>query len=118
MYRAVFACLAFVAVTPAAHAFAAQTDSREPARIFTVVNTSFDSVVALAFAPAGSEAFEEVALGEPLHGGLTSAAVEVPVGACMRDVRATFRNGKTYVFPAVDVCRNRQLRLSAKSQGG
>jgi hypothetical protein len=84
---------------------------RHPARHFDVVNASFDSVTAFAIAPAGSAAFHDVALGEPLQGGLNSITVDVPDGGCLRDVRVTFRNGRTLLYPHIDACRYQGLRL-------
>lgn len=85
------------------------------AGLFTLVNATFDSVTALALADAHSDAFEDVALGESLPGGLASATVRLPAGACVRDVRVTFRDGRTQVFPAIDVCRSHMMRLSTQS---
>ncbi|TCV97690.1 hypothetical protein EC912_101707 [Luteibacter rhizovicinus] len=86
----------------------------KPAQLFTLVNVTFDSVTALAIAPAKSNAFENIVLGEPLQGGLTSTTVHVPAGGCLRDVRATFRDGHSQVFPAVDVCRYHSMRLTSR----
>lgn len=83
-----------------------------PARYFDLVNASHDSVTALAVAPAGEDAFREIDLGPPLRGGLTSTTVEVPEGGCLRDFRVALSDGRTLLYPGIDVCRYRQLRLS------
>ena len=95
-------------------AFAA--DRHQPlasSALFTVVNAAFDSVTALEVADAGSGAWSDVSLGEPLPGGLTSATVHLPAGACLRSFRVTFRDGRSSTFDGVDVCRAHGLRLSA-----
>jgi len=100
--------LASLLAVAAAHANAGPA----PTRYFDLVNTSHDSVTSLAVAPAGSGAFREVALDAPLRGGLTSTTVDLAEGGCLRDLRVAFRNGRTLVYPDIDVCRNRQLRLT------
>ena len=87
-------------------------DARKPARHVNLVNATFDSVTALAIAPAGSDTFHEIDLGEPLHGGLTSMTFDVPAGDCMRDIRVTFKGDRTLLYPHFDVCRNDGLRLA------
>ena len=72
-------------------ASAASADAvRRPARHFDLVNATFDSVIALAIAPADHDAFQDIALGQPLQGGLTSMTFDVPPGGCLRDLRVTF----------------------------
>jgi hypothetical protein len=96
----------------AASASATQThEVRSPARHFNLVNATFDSVTTLAIAPVGSDTFHDIALGEPLQGGLTSMTFDVPDGGCLRDLRVTFRDARTMVYPHLDVCRFDGLRL-------
>jgi hypothetical protein len=90
-------------------------DPRRPTRHFHLVNATFDSVTALAFAPAESASFQGTAFSTPLQGGLTSIMVGVPAGECLRDVRVTFLDGREVVYPNLDVCRYDGLRLM---QGG
>jgi hypothetical protein len=98
---------------PAASAAHADADAgREPTRHFKLVNATFDSVIALAIAPDGSDAFRDVVLGEPLQGGLTSMSFDVPAGGCLRDLRVTFRGGRILLLPHIDVCRSDGLRLT------
>jgi hypothetical protein len=85
---------------------------RRPARHFDLVNATFDSVIALAIAPADRDAFQDIALGEPLQGGLTSMTFDVPAGGCLRDLRVTFNGGRTQLFPRIDVCRSSGVRLT------
>lgn len=85
---------------------------RKPARHFDLVNTTFDSIIALAIAPADRDAFQDIDLGQPLQGGLTSMIFDVPAGGCLRDLRVTFHGGHTQLFPRIDVCRSSGLRLA------
>jgi hypothetical protein len=91
--------------------------TRHPARHFDLVNATFDDVIALAIAPAGSDSFHDIMLGEPLQGGMTSITVDVPDGGCLRDVRVTFRNGRTLLYPHIDACRYHGLRLMPHDGG-
>lgn len=113
--RAAFAALALATVvstaSPAGDLTRLPVEKREVG-LFTVVNATFDSVTDIATAPASSQRFEKVTLGGALPGGLNSATVRLPAGDCVRDVRVTFRNGRSQVFPAVDVCRTHGLRLA------
>ncbi|MGH8158075.1 MAG: hypothetical protein ACREPQ_08135 [Rhodanobacter sp.] len=85
---------------------------RRPQRHFDLVNATFDSVTALAIAPADSDAFHDIPLGQPLQGGLTAMTFDVPAGGCMRDIRVTFHGERTKLFPHIDVCRSTGLRLT------
>ena len=118
--RTIMTAVLVLATTLPAMSFSADI-ARPPAatgqmHLFTVVNATLDSVTGLAMASARSDAFEEVTLGEALRGGLASATVHVPDGGCLRDIRVTFLNGRTQVFPSIDVCRSRTLRLSTGRQ--
>lgn len=81
---------------------------------FDLVNASFDSVTALAVAPAGSASFRDVDLGRPLQGGLDALTFRMPAGDCLRDLRITFRDGREETLQAIDVCRTHGLRLDAR----
>lgn len=81
-------------------------------RHFDLVNATLDSVIALAIAPADRDAFQDIELGQPLQGGLTSMTFDVPAGGCLRDLRVTFKGERTQLFPRVDVCRSTGLRLT------
>ena len=83
-----------------------------PARHFDLVNATLDSVITLAVAPADSDAFQDIDLGQPLQGGLTSMTFDVPTGGCLRDLRVTFKGGRTQRFPRIDVCHSSGLRLT------
>jgi len=82
-----------------------------PMRHFDLVNATFNSIIALAIAPADRDAFQDIALGQPLQGGLTSMTFDVPAGGCLRDLRVIFHGGRIQLFPRIDVCRSSGLRL-------
>ncbi|WP_407351200.1 hypothetical protein [Luteimonas sp. R10] len=105
--RATVLVALLVAATPA-------DAERRPKRHFDIVNAAHDSVISLSVAPAGSDAYREVALGAPLRGGLGSTTVALPSGGCLRDFRLVFRDGRTLIYPAIDICRRGRLRLTAK----
>jgi hypothetical protein len=88
-------------------------DEHKPVHHFRIVNATFDSVTGLAFALPQDPVFHDMNLAAPLQGGLTSITVDVPGGGCMRDVRVTFRNGRTLIYPNLDLCRSDGLRLAA-----
>ena len=83
-------------------------------RLFRVVNASFDSVTGMEVADVSTSegAYVAIDLGEPLQGGLTSTMVRLPDGGCRRDMRVTFRGGRSGVYRGIDVCRVTGIRLS------
>lgn len=104
--------LVFNAMLITLAACATPTGSMRPLRI---VNATFDGVTALAIAPSGSADFQAVALAQPLPGGQASIMVDVPPGACHRDVRVTFRGERSLLYRNLDVCRTDGLRLAVGS---
>lgn len=101
---------ALIASACAAHT-AHDSAGRESTGTFHLVNASFDSVVALAIAPSGSDDYRVVDLGAPLPGGLSETYVRLPPGACLRDLRVTFRDGRALRLGPLDTCRVHALRL-------
>jgi hypothetical protein len=101
-------------LVPSAHADSGLT----PARHFDLVNATFDSITALAIAPADGDVFHDVALGQPLQGGPTSMTFDVPTGGCLRDLHVTFQGGRTKLFTHIDVCRSSGLRLTPQNARG
>ena len=93
------AVLVALAVAGAAHA-----EARKPTRYLELVNRAPDSVMSLAAAPAGEDAFLAIPLAEPLRGG-EATTVGIAEGGCRYDVRVAFRTGRTLVYRDVDVCR-------------
>jgi hypothetical protein len=107
--------LSLAILAAAATASAADFQPRTaPGRLFRIVNASFDSVtgVEIADASASADGYATIKLGEPLQGGLTSTTVRLPDGACVRDIRVTYRDGRSEVYRDVDVCKATGLKLS------
>ena len=107
--------LALAILTATATASAGDFQPRTaPGRLFRIVNASFDSVTGLEVADASTlaDGYAAIRLGEPLQGGLTSTTVRLPDGACLRDIRVTFRDGRSEVYRDVDVCKATGLKLS------
>jgi hypothetical protein len=84
-------------------------------RLFSLVNATSDSMIAVALAPASSEAFVDAPLGGPLPGGLTSTMIRIASGPCLRDVVVAFRDGRRAKFPMVDVCRSTGIKVTASA---
>jgi hypothetical protein len=83
------------------------------ARIFTLVNATSDSMLAVALAPASSGEFVAVPLGAPLQGGLTSTSIRIASGPCLRDVLVDFQGGRRATLSNVDVCQGTGLRVTS-----
>jgi hypothetical protein len=83
------------------------------ARIFTLVNATSDSMLAVALAPASSGEFVAIPLGGPLQGGLTSTTVRISSGPCLRDVLVDFQGGRRARLSNVDVCQGSGLRVTS-----
>ncbi len=107
---AVLAMLLASSLAATAHAHAGPAAPR----YFDLVNASFDSVVSLAVAPAGGDGFRELAFDAPLRGGVTATTVQLPDGDCLRDFRVAFSDGRTLLYPGIDVCRRSGLRLTSR----
>jgi hypothetical protein len=110
---ALAAAAAVIAAAPAASAVCAPgEDARIAPRHFHLINASYESATSLAAAPAGQESFEEIAFDAPLRGGTTSTTVRLPDGGCLRDFRIAFGDGRVLLYPDIDTCRYRRLRLT------
>jgi len=75
-----------------------------------IYNTAPSSLVALAAAPAGTGAFDAIALSsQPVHGGGDSATVafDKSHGGCTRDLRLTFADGRVLEQRNFNVCKFR-----------
>jgi hypothetical protein len=111
--RLAFAFAALAVFTATCPAIAADFQPPSgPGRLFRLVNASFDSVTAVEVASRNATGYMPIDLREPLQGGLTSTTVRLPDGTCLRDVRVTFRDGRSEVYRDVDVCKANGLRLS------
>ncbi|HEY4144387.1 hypothetical protein [Pinirhizobacter sp.] len=92
---------------------AAEPPSLSRARIFTLVNATSDSMLSVALAPASSGQFADASLGGPLQGGLTSTAIHIAAGPCLRDVAIDFQGGRHATLSHVDVCQGTGLRVTS-----
>ncbi|XQA68080.1 hypothetical protein ACM9XB_10890 [Xanthomonas sacchari] len=91
----------------------------EPVRYLELSNRAYDALTALAVAAPGSHAFRDVALGAPLRGGGDAATFPLAGAACRYDLRFTFRNGRSMLYPDVDVCAHRvRIRPLPRLQPG
>lgn len=73
-----------------------------------LVNTAPDSIVAFSVAPAGSNRFRALPLGDqPLRGGGESATFAVRGQDCLVDLRAEFRGGRVLIQRNFNVCKYR-----------
>lgn len=110
------AVLAVASAFAAAYATCAMSapaeDTRTAPRYFDLVNASHESVVSFSVSPAGQDVYQDVVIDAPLRGGVTSTTVGLPDGGCLRDLRIAFGDGRTLIYPQIDVCRYRRLRLS------
>ena len=81
-------------------------------RYLEVYNDAPSSLVALAAAPAGTDAFRDLAIGDrPLVGGGNAVTVALDSkDGCRRDLRATFADGRSLLQRNFDVCRYRGYR--------
>ncbi|MBB4125523.1 hypothetical protein GGR77_000794 [Xanthomonas translucens] len=98
---------------------AAQAGAAEPGRYLELSNRSHDTLTSLAVAAPGSNAFLDVALGAPLQGGGDAATFSLAGDACRYDLRFTFRNGRSMLYPDVDICAHRvRIRPLPRPQSG
>ncbi|UNK44006.1 hypothetical protein MNO14_08155 [Luteimonas sp. S4-F44] len=98
-------------LTTAAPALIARAESADT-RYFELINTSHDTVVSVSASPAGDGRFVAITI-DPLRGGFHAATIEVLNAHCAQDFRIGFRDGRTLLYPDIDVCRNRGLYLRA-----
>ena len=98
---------------------AAQATAAEPIRYLELSNRAHDSLTSLAIAAPGSGQYYEVAMDVPLQGGGDAATFAVTGDACRYDLRFTFRNGRSMLYPDVDVCAHRvSIRPLPRPQPG
>ena len=83
----------------------------EPGRYLELVNRAHDTVTAVSAAPAGSGVFQPMPLPVPLRGGGDATTLSVAGERCRYDLQFTFRDGRAVVYPQVDLCRHRGLRI-------
>jgi hypothetical protein len=76
-----------------------------------LVNRAHDRVVSVATMPAGGASWSELLHGGTITGGGDAVTVQLASDQCVHDVKVEFVNGRRAVYPAVDLCRHRGLRI-------
>jgi hypothetical protein len=100
--------LALLSLVDMAHAHA------EPSiRYLELINRAHNSIVSLAIAAEGSDAFRDLPIDTPLQGGGNATTLAVAGEACRYDIRVSFRDGRSLLYKGFDVCRYRSLRVRA-----
>ena len=108
-----------LALTLSLSAATAQAAAGEPIRYLQLSNGAHDSLTSLAVAAPGSGVFHDVTLGAPMQGGGDAATFPLAGDACRYDLRFTFRNGRSMLYPDVDVCAHRvSIRPLPRPQSG
>ncbi|MEP6907061.1 MAG: hypothetical protein ABI858_03645 [Pseudoxanthomonas sp.] len=79
----------------------------EPVRYLELSNRAHDSLIALEVAVPGSNDFRSVPLGTPLRGGGDAATFGLAGEQCRYALRFTFINGRSMLYPDVDICAYR-----------
>ncbi|MEG2805008.1 hypothetical protein [Stenotrophomonas sp.] len=99
------AVVALLLTATAAHA-------AERVRYLDLVNRAHDRVTAVAVAPAGSGAFQAKDI-DAVPGGGGATTVGIADAGCRYDLQVQFGNGRSALYPNVDVCRGGRLVISA-----
>jgi hypothetical protein len=97
---------------------ASGTACAENVHYLDLVNTTPNSVISFAVAPAGSTDFREMPLGT-LHGGgdSTTVAISDRTNDCLRDLRTVFASGRTLIQRNFNVCKYRSDHLGQYLRG-
>ena len=96
----------------------ADAQAGERTHYLDLINRAHDRVVSVVATPAGSDTWSELLEGRAIAGGGGVATVEVVADQCAQDIRVEFADGRRALYPAIDLCRHRGLRiqpLSARS---
>src|SRR5258708_31399266 len=99
MYKYISAACADAVAGPA---------SAGPVYYVDIVNTAANDVVSFEVAPAGSDRFRSVLLGNaPLRGGGEAATIAIRKGddGCTRDFRIGFSDGRVVTHRSFNLCR-------------
>lgn len=76
-----------------------------------LINRAHDRVVSFAVAPTGGTAWNELLHDEAVPGGGGATTVQLASDTCVHDVKVAFANGRSALYPALDLCRHRGLRI-------
>lgn len=82
-----------------------------------LINRAHDRIVSVAATPAGGTVWNEVLRDVAVPGGGGAVTVQVAGGQCVHDVRVEFANGRSALYPAIDLCRHRGLRIQPLPAG-
>lgn len=96
----------FAILAPVAHAQAG-----ERTHYLYLVNRAHDRIVSVATTPVGGASWKELLHGGTLGGGGDTATVQLASDRCLHDVKVEFANGRRALYPALDLCRHRGLRI-------
>ena len=89
----------------------ADVQAGERTHYLYLVNRAHDRIVSVATAPAGGGSWSELLHGGTVAGGGDTVTVQLAADQCVHDVRVDFVNGRRALYPALDLCRNRTLRI-------
>ena len=89
----------------------ANAQAGERTHYLYLVNRAHDRVVSVATTPAGGATWSELLHGDTITGGGDAVTVQLASDQCVHDVKVEFVNGRRALYPAVDVCRHRGLRI-------
>lgn len=92
-------------------AAAARGEAAPRTHYFELINRAHDRLTSVAVAASGSQAFQEKPLGAALDGGGGSATLQIAGEDCRYDFRFVFSNARAVIYPDIDVCRYRSLRI-------
>ena len=98
--------IVLLAIAPIIHAHAG-----ERSHYLYLVNRAHDRIVSVATAPAGDTAWNELLQGGTVAGGGDAATLQLASDQCLHDVKVEFANGRRALYPALDLCRHRGLRI-------
>lgn len=82
-----------------------------------LINRAHDRIVSVAATPAGGTAWNELLRDAAVPGGGGAVTVQVASEQCIHDVRVAFANGRSALYPAIDLCRHRGVRIQPLPAG-
>ena len=83
----------------------------ERTRYLDLINRAHDRIVSVAATPAGGTAWNELLHEETIPGGGGAVTVQLASDQCVHDLHVAFATGRRALYPALDLCRYRGLRV-------
>lgn len=83
----------------------------ERTQYLELINRAHDRIASVSAAPAGTQAWQELLPGADVRGGGGAVTVQIAADQCLQDLQVAFANGRRALYPGVDVCRHRGLRI-------